>query len=194
LTTTSRPASTDAISAAVPGEMHVPGQSQGDGPGLETAPVVPVAGEFVATTTDVRRALLEDHGAASSPGPSPWDWPGTCISPARADIASVLAGLDVVSPIVESRLLHHGRALLMERGVVASTSADFPDTVQHGETASWYHPATPRPGHRSGRTPRRPPQRREMGRRGPRSLPTQSISTVTVAQVERSTGQFRCGS
>ncbi len=63
----------------------------------------------------------------------------------RADVAAVLAGLDVVvSPsIAESACYAMVEALLMERGVVASDVGGLPDTVQHGETGLLVPPADP---------------------------------------------------
>ncbi len=46
----------------MPGEVHISGQSEGDRPGLELAPVLSVAGELVANYEQVRiRQLPQDQ-------------------------------------------------------------------------------------------------------------------------------------
>jgi glycosyltransferase involved in cell wall biosynthesis len=54
----------------------------------------------------------------------------------RADIASIVAGLDVVvnPSLAESACYTMIEALLMEKGVVASDIGGLPDTIQNGET------------------------------------------------------------
>jgi glycosyltransferase involved in cell wall biosynthesis len=63
----------------------------------------------------------------------------------RADIPSVLAGLDVaVNPSIgESACYTMVEALLMGKGVVASNVGGLPDTVRHGETGLLVPPGDP---------------------------------------------------
>ncbi|WP_165845451.1 glycosyltransferase family 4 protein [Streptacidiphilus pinicola] len=63
----------------------------------------------------------------------------------RSDIASVMAGLDVlVNPSLdESACYTAAEALLMRKGVVATEVGGLPDTVQHGRTGLLVPPADP---------------------------------------------------
>jgi glycosyltransferase involved in cell wall biosynthesis len=63
----------------------------------------------------------------------------------RDDIATVLAGLDVVAvpSVSESASYAAVEALLMERGVVASDVGGLPDTVRDGETGLLVPPGDP---------------------------------------------------
>ncbi len=63
----------------------------------------------------------------------------------RPDIASVLAGLDVVvSPSMEESACYAVvEALLMGKGVVASNVGGLPDTIRHGQTGLLVPPGDP---------------------------------------------------
>ena len=105
----------------------------------------------------------------------------------RADIASVLAGLDVVvnPSLEESACYTMVEALLMERGVVASNVGGLPDTVQHGETGLLVPPGDPAAlATAVAELLADPRTRREMGRRGRDRCLRQFDIHVTVAQVE----------
>jgi glycosyltransferase involved in cell wall biosynthesis len=105
----------------------------------------------------------------------------------RTDIATVLAGLDVVvnPSLEESACYTMVEALLMERGVVASNVGGLPDTVQHRETGLLTPPGDPAvlaaavvelladPG-----------KRQEMARRGRERCLRQFDINATVAQLE----------
>jgi len=105
----------------------------------------------------------------------------------RADVAAVLAGLDVVvSPsIAESACYAMVEALLMERGVVASDVGGLPDTVQHGETGLLVPPGDP--AALAGAVTRLlagPAWRRRMGRLGRSRCLRRFDIGGTVAQVD----------
>jgi len=105
----------------------------------------------------------------------------------RPDVASVLAGLDVVvSPsIEESACYTMVEALLMEKGVVASDVGGLPDTVQHGKTGLLVPPADPAALARAvTELLADPGQRQEMGRRGREHCLRQFDINATVASVE----------
>jgi glycosyltransferase involved in cell wall biosynthesis len=105
----------------------------------------------------------------------------------RPDVASVLAGLDVVvSPsIEESACYTMVEALLMEKGVVASDVGGLPDTVQHGKTGMLVPPADPAALARAvTELLADPGQRQEMGRRGREHCLRQFDINATVASVE----------
>lgn len=105
----------------------------------------------------------------------------------RTDIASVLAGLDVVvnPSLEESACYTMVEALLMRRGVVASDVGGLPDTVQHDETGLLVPPGDPAALATAVKQlladPRR---RREMGRRGRERCLRQFDIQATVAEVE----------
>jgi glycosyltransferase involved in cell wall biosynthesis len=105
----------------------------------------------------------------------------------RADVAAVLAGLDVVvSPsIAESACYSMVEALLMGRGVVASDVGGLPDTVQHGETGLLVPPGDP--AALAGAVTRLladPARRQRMGRLGRSRCLHQFDIGGTVAQVD----------
>ncbi len=105
----------------------------------------------------------------------------------RSDIASVLAGLDVVvnPSIEESACFTMVEALLMEKGVVASDVGGLPDTVQHGKTGLLVPPADP--AALAGAVMELladPVKRQEMGRRGRDRCLRQFDINATVASVE----------
>jgi glycosyltransferase involved in cell wall biosynthesis len=105
----------------------------------------------------------------------------------RHDIATVLAGLDiVVNPsLEESACYTMVEALLMERGVVASNVGGLPDTVQHGSTGLLIPPADPAAlAAAVTELIADPRQRREMGRRGRQHCLHQFDIEATVATVE----------
>ncbi|HEX9355134.1 MAG TPA: glycosyltransferase family 4 protein [Streptosporangiaceae bacterium] len=105
----------------------------------------------------------------------------------RSDIASVMAGLDVVvnPSIEESACYTMVEALLMGKGVVASNVGGLPDTVQHGATGLLIPPGDP--AALAGAVVELladPVLRQEMGRLGrDRCLRRFDINT-TVTQVE----------
>jgi glycosyltransferase involved in cell wall biosynthesis len=105
----------------------------------------------------------------------------------RHDIATVLAGLDiVVNPsLEESACYTMVEALLMERGVVASNVGGLPDTVQHGSSGLLVPPADPAAlAAAVTELIADPHQRREMGRRGRLHCLHQFDIEATVASVE----------
>jgi len=105
----------------------------------------------------------------------------------RTDIASVLAGLDVVvnPSLEESACYTMVEALLMKRGVVASNVGGLPDTVQHGETGLLVPPGDPAAlATAVTELLANPRSRREMGRRGRERCLRQFDIHATVAQVE----------
>jgi glycosyltransferase involved in cell wall biosynthesis len=97
-----------------------------------------IVGDELAGTGEYRRALEEK--AATVDGGSQVHFTGH-----RGDIATVLAGLDVVvSPsIEESASYAMVEALLMRKGVVASNVGGLPDTVLPGETGLLVPPRDP---------------------------------------------------
>jgi len=105
----------------------------------------------------------------------------------RADIASVLAGLDVVvnPSLEESACYTMIEALLMERGVVASDVGGLPDTVQHGQTGLLVQPADPVAlADAVTQLLTDPSRRRAMGQRGRAYCQRQFDIEVTVAGLE----------
>ena len=97
-----------------------------------------VIGDSLLGATDYRRELqtrARALGVAAKVHFTGW----------RSDIASVLAGLDVVvSPSMEESACGAlVEALLMQKGVVASDVGGLPDTVQHGETGLLVPPGNP---------------------------------------------------
>lgn len=105
----------------------------------------------------------------------------------RADVASVLAGLDVVvnPSLEESACYTMVEALLMKRGVVASNVGGLPDTVQHGETGLLVPPGDPAALATAVTELLADPRRRhQMGRRGRDRCLRQFDIGATVAQVE----------
>jgi glycosyltransferase involved in cell wall biosynthesis len=105
----------------------------------------------------------------------------------RADVATVLAGLDVVvSPsIAESACYAMVEALLMERGAVASDVGGLPDTVQHGETGLLVPPGDPAAlADAVTRLLADPALRQRMGRLGRSRCLRQFDIGATVAQVD----------
>jgi glycosyltransferase involved in cell wall biosynthesis len=105
----------------------------------------------------------------------------------RTDIASVLAGLDVVvnPSLEESACYTMVEALLMRKGVVASNVGGLPDTVQHGETGLLVPPSDPAAlAAAVAELLADPAKRREMGRRGRERCLRQFDIHATVAQVE----------
>jgi glycosyltransferase involved in cell wall biosynthesis len=105
----------------------------------------------------------------------------------RADIASVLAGLDVVvnPSLEESACYTMVEALLMERGVVASDVGGLPDTVQHRETGLLTPPGDPAAlAAAVTELLADPCKRQEMGRRGRDRCLRQFDINATVAQLE----------
>jgi glycosyltransferase involved in cell wall biosynthesis len=139
-----------------------------------------VVGDELAGSGDYRRALEDRASALGLNG-------RVHFTGYRADIANVLAGLDVVvSPsIQESACYTMVEALLMERGVVASDVGGLPDTVQHGETGLLVPPAEPVAlASAVTRLLSDPARRREMGRLGrARCLRRFDVDT-TVAQLD----------
>ncbi len=105
----------------------------------------------------------------------------------RSDIASVLAGLDVVvnPSIEESACYTMVEALLMAKGVVASNVGGLPDTVQHGKTGLLVPPADPCALAAAVTELLADPCRRhEMGGRGRDHCLRQFDINATVASVE----------
>jgi glycosyltransferase involved in cell wall biosynthesis len=105
----------------------------------------------------------------------------------RSDIASVLAGLDVVvnPSLEESACYAMVEALLMQRGVVASNVGGLPDTVQHGETGLLVPPGDPAAlATAVTELLADARRRREMARRGRERCLRQFDIHATVAQVE----------
>jgi glycosyltransferase involved in cell wall biosynthesis len=105
----------------------------------------------------------------------------------RADIAAVLAGLDVVvnPSLEESACYTMVEALLMERGVVASNVGGLPDTVQHRETGLLVPPGDPAALAAAVTELLADPARRhEMGRRGRQRCLRQFDIRATVTQLE----------
>lgn len=105
----------------------------------------------------------------------------------RADIASVLAGLNVVvSPsIEESACYAMVEALLMRKGVVASNVGGLPDTVQHGRTGLLVPPGDPASLAAAVTELLADPARcQEMGRRGREHCLRRFDINATVAHVE----------
>ena len=105
----------------------------------------------------------------------------------RSDIASVLAGLDVVvnPSIEESASYAMVEALLMGKGVVASDVGGLPDTVQDGKTGLLVPPADP--AALAGAVTELladPFRRHEMGRRGRDRCLRQFDINATVASVQ----------
>jgi glycosyltransferase involved in cell wall biosynthesis len=105
----------------------------------------------------------------------------------RADVARVLAGLDVVvtPSIEESASYSLVEALLMERGVVASNVGGLPDTVRHGETGLLVPPSDP--AALAGAVIQllaNPSWRHQMGRLGRAQCLGQFDIHSTVAQVD----------
>jgi glycosyltransferase involved in cell wall biosynthesis len=104
----------------------------------------------------------------------------------RDDTAAVLAALDVVAvpSISESASYAVVEALLMERGVVASSVGGLPDTVRDGETGLLVPPADP--AALAGAVARLladPAWRRQLGRRGRSRCLRQFDIEATVAQL-----------
>ncbi len=97
-----------------------------------------VVGDELAGTGAYRRSL---EGRAAALGLRGRVW----FTGYRSDIASVMAGLDVVvnPSMAESACYTMVEALLMRRGVVASNVGGLPDTVQHGETGLLVPPGDP---------------------------------------------------
>jgi len=105
----------------------------------------------------------------------------------RSDVASVLAGLDVVvnPSIEESACFTMVEALLMAKGVVASDVGGLPDTVQDGKTGLLVPPANPAALADAVTELLADPARRlEMGRRGREHCLRQFDINATVASVE----------
>jgi len=105
----------------------------------------------------------------------------------RTDIASVLAGLDVVvnPSLEESACYTMVEALLMRRGVVASNVGGLPDTVQHGETGLLVPPGDPAAlAVAVTELLADPGRRRTMGRWGRERCLRKFDINATVAQVE----------
>jgi glycosyltransferase involved in cell wall biosynthesis len=105
----------------------------------------------------------------------------------RADIGSVLAGLDVVvSPsLAESACYSMVEALLMKRAVVASNVGGLPDTVQDGETGLLVPPGDPATLAAAVTSLLTDPLRRQaMGSLGRQRCLRQFDIAATVAQVE----------
>ncbi|MFI5067972.1 MAG: glycosyltransferase family 4 protein, partial [Streptosporangiales bacterium] len=105
----------------------------------------------------------------------------------RADVAGVLAGLDVVvcPSVSESASYALVEALLMGKGVVASAVGGLPDTVQHGETGLLVPPADPAAlAAAMASLLADPGQRAAMGRRGRERCLRQFDISATVAGVE----------
>src|SRR6266545_5679890 len=105
----------------------------------------------------------------------------------RSDIASVMAGLDVVvnPSLEESACYTMVEALLMRRGVVASNVGGLPDTVQHGETGLLVPPGDPAAlAVAVTELLADPGRRRTMGRWGRERCLRKFDINATVAQVE----------
>ena len=105
----------------------------------------------------------------------------------RTDIASVLAGLDVVvnPSLEESDCYTMVEALLMERGVVASNVGGLPDTVQHRETGLLTPPGDPAAlATAVTELLADPCKRQEMAHRGRERCLRQFDINATVAQLE----------
>ncbi len=104
----------------------------------------------------------------------------------RADVAALLAGLDVVAvpSISESASYALVEALLMERGVVASDVGGLPDTVRHGETGLLVPPGDPAAlAAAVVRLLADPAKRRQLGRQGRSRCLRQFDIEATVAQL-----------
>jgi glycosyltransferase involved in cell wall biosynthesis len=139
-----------------------------------------VVGDELAGTGSYRRALEARAAALGLNG-------RLHFTGYRADVAQVLAGLDVVvSPsIQESACYTMVEALLMERGVVASDVGGLPDTVQHGETGLLVPPAEPLAlASAVTRLLADPGRRREMGRLGRARCLRRFDVNATVAQLD----------
>jgi glycosyltransferase involved in cell wall biosynthesis len=95
-----------------------------------------VIGDELAGDRGYRREL--EQRAAARGG-------GITFTGHRPDIASVLAGLDVVvSPSMEESACYAVvEALLMGKGVVASNVGGLPDTIRHGQTGLLVPPGDP---------------------------------------------------
>jgi glycosyltransferase involved in cell wall biosynthesis len=105
----------------------------------------------------------------------------------RPDIASVLAGLDVVvSPSMEESACYSVvEALLMRKGVVASDVGGLPDTVVHGQTGLLVPPGDAKAlAEAVADLLASPLRRREMGDRGREYCLHRFDIDATVAQVE----------
>lgn len=105
----------------------------------------------------------------------------------RSDIATVLAGLDVVviPSIEESACYAAVEALLMGKGVVASDVGGLPDTVRHGQTGLLFPPGDPAALAAAVATlTADPAMGREMGRRGRQECLRRFDISTTAAQVE----------
>jgi glycosyltransferase involved in cell wall biosynthesis len=105
----------------------------------------------------------------------------------RADIRSVLAGLDVVvnPSMEESASYAMVEALLMQKGVVASDVGGLPDTVRHGETGLLVPPGDPAGlAAAVGELLADPGRRRELGRRGRDHCLRQFDINTTVAGLD----------
>jgi glycosyltransferase involved in cell wall biosynthesis len=104
----------------------------------------------------------------------------------RADVAAVLAGLDVVTvpSISESASYALVEALLMERGVVASDVGGLPDTVRHGETGLLVPPGDPAAlAAAVAGLLADPARRQQLGRQGRSRCLRQFDIEATVAQL-----------
>jgi glycosyltransferase involved in cell wall biosynthesis len=127
------------------------------------------------------RAELEARAAALGVSQS------VCFTGYRSDIATVLAGLDVVvnPSLEESACYTMVEALLMRKGVVASNVGGLPDTVQHGETGLLVPPGDPAALAAAVTELLTDPLRsQEMGRRGRDRCLRRFDIDVTVAQVD----------
>jgi glycosyltransferase involved in cell wall biosynthesis len=105
----------------------------------------------------------------------------------RADVASVLAGLDVVvtPSIEESACGAMVEALLMQRSVVASNVGGLPDTVQHGVSGLLVPPGDPAAlADAVAELIADPPRREEMGRQGRDHCLRRFDVNATAAEVQ----------
>jgi glycosyltransferase involved in cell wall biosynthesis len=139
-----------------------------------------VVGDSLAGPTDYRRHLKERARALGLDD-------RLVFTGHRADIGSVLAGLDVVvSPsLAESACYSMVEALLMKKAVVASNVGGLPDTVQDGETGLLIPPGDAAAlAAAVTNLLADPPRRQAMGSLGRERCLRQFDIAATVAQVE----------